>query len=102
MLAKHLRGSGFEYLGMPYWDWTKSVEIPKLFDEMEIPTPVDRMLEIRHVLTPSIKKNDSHACTTGVRSINNFNIDLCQLWKYPKNRFETSNYPMLGILKREN
>ena len=49
MLAKHLRGSGFEYLGMPYWDWTKSVEIPKLFDEMEIPTPVDRMLEIRHV-----------------------------------------------------
>ena len=50
MLAKHLRGSGFEYLGMPYWDWTKSVEIPKLFDEMEIPTPVDRMLEIRHVV----------------------------------------------------
>ena len=49
MLAKHLRGSGFEYLGMPYWDWTKSAEIPKLFDEMEIPTPVDRMLEIRHV-----------------------------------------------------
>ena len=52
MLARHLRGSGFEYLGMPYWDWTKSVEVPILFDELEIPNPVDRMLEIRQVLTP--------------------------------------------------
>ena len=49
MLAKHLRGSGFEYLGMPYWDWTKSVKIPTLFDELETPGPVDRMLEIRYV-----------------------------------------------------
>ena len=49
MLARHLRGSGFEYLGMPYWDWTKSVEVPTLFDELEVPGPVDRMLEIRYV-----------------------------------------------------
>ena len=49
MLEKYLRGSGFEYLGMPYWDWTKSTEVPDLFDNIEFPTAVDRMLEIRHV-----------------------------------------------------
>ena len=51
MLEKHLRGSGFEYLGTPYWDWTKSAAVPDLFDNIEFPTAVDRMLEIRHVLT---------------------------------------------------
>ena len=55
MLARHMRGSGFEYLGMPYWDWTKSTKVPTLFDELEIPTSVDRMLEIREVLTPKIE-----------------------------------------------
>ena len=53
MLEKHLRGSGFEYLGMPYWDWTRSTAVPDLFDNIEFPTAVDRMLEIRHVFNIS-------------------------------------------------
>ena len=53
MLQKHLRGSGFEHLGMPYWDWTKSTEVPDLFDNIEFPTAVDRMLEIRYVFNIS-------------------------------------------------
>ena len=53
MLEKHLRGSGFEYLGTPYWDWTKSAAVPDLFDNIEFPTAVDRMLEIRYVFNIS-------------------------------------------------
>ena len=32
-------------LGLPYWDWTDSIEIPDLFDGIDFPDHVDRMAE---------------------------------------------------------
>ena len=46
-LGKALQGTNFEYLGMPYWDWTRNANIPKIFDGLIFPSPVDRMLDIK-------------------------------------------------------
>ena len=41
--------TGFEYLGMPYWDWTQSIDVPDLFDNVEFPTAFDQMISIQIV-----------------------------------------------------
>ena len=46
-LGNALQGTNFEYLGMPYWDWTSNTNIPKIFDGLNFPSPVDRMLDIK-------------------------------------------------------
>ena len=32
---------------MPYWDWTKDKSIPTIFDHLDFPSAVDRMLDIK-------------------------------------------------------
>ena len=37
-----MKESGLEYLGMPYWDWTRDNQIPTLFDDLPFPNFADQ------------------------------------------------------------
>ena len=42
-----MKGTGYDYLGIPYWDWTRDATIPDIFDILKFPTAVDRMLDLK-------------------------------------------------------
>ena len=43
-----MKTTGFEYLGTPYWEWTEHEQVPDIFDNMDFPSAVDRMMDIKH------------------------------------------------------
>ena len=43
-----MKQTGFEYLGTPYWEWTEHEQVPDIFDNMDFPSAVDRMMDIKH------------------------------------------------------
>ena len=42
-----MKGTGYDYLGIPYWDRTRDATIPDIFDNLKFPTAVDRMLDLK-------------------------------------------------------
>ena len=40
-----MEDTGFEYLGIPYWDWTRDHLVPTLFDDLPFPNFADQAVD---------------------------------------------------------